>query len=146
MFDSKKYHIIDLSQNLRPGILRADGSYTHGSPNVLYGEPRRLELRQFSMLDNEYMHFVETESHIGTHVEAPSHVMANGGKHKKDVSDFPVEKWIGEAIVLDFNHKMPVKGARQPITPEDLAEVKEGDIILGYNASPDKEIGSASES
>ncbi len=130
MLDLKKYRVIDLSQSLRPGILKVDGSYIYGSPKILYDEPRRLELRQFTYDDNEYMHFIDTETHIGTHVEAPSHVMVGGSEPKKNISDFSVEKWMGEAIVLDFSYRTPIDGVKQPITPEDLSEVREGDIVL----------------
>lgn len=133
MIDLKRYRIIDLTQDLRPGVHKVSGEYMHG-----YGEPpygnRRLELRQWIYkADQHFMHWVETETHIGTHVEVPYHLNINGKEGGRSVSEFPVEKWMGEAIVLNFSHKKPINGKGQPITVEDLKEVREGDIVIPWS-------------
>jgi kynurenine formamidase len=142
MINLKKYRIIDLSQHLRPGICRIDGSYEYGGGMHLEGviQHRRLELREFTYLGgNDSMHFIETETHIGTHVEAPYHVTVDFGKTKKSISEFPPDNWIGEAIVFDFSDKKTINGKRIAITPEDLEEVKKSDIVLmGSRLRPDE--------
>ncbi|MBI2572978.1 cyclase family protein [Candidatus Woesearchaeota archaeon] len=54
-------------------------------------------------------------SHIGTHIDAPFHMIAKG----KKLDQFPIETFIGECIVLTLD---------QP----DLHLIKEGDIVLFY--------------
>jgi len=130
MIDLKKFRIIDLTQELCPGVLKVNGKYLHG-----YGEPpygnRRLELRQWIYEpDHNFMHWIETETHIGTHIEVPYHLNINGKEGGKSVSEFPIENWIGEAIILNFSDKKPINGKGQPITVEDLKGVKEGDIVI----------------
>lgn len=70
-------------------------------------------------------------SHFSTHIDAPVH-MKEGGK---TLTDFPLEKFIGEAIVLD------VRGQKE-IRPS-LENVEENDIVFFYtdhskNAYSDK--------
>jgi len=139
MIDLKKYQIIDLSQELIPGIHKVNGEYTHGTGEPPYGN-RRLELRQF--MDKSggqfyFMHWIETETHIGTHVEAPSHLIINGKEGGKSASEFLPNKWIGEAIVLNFSHKKPINGKGQPITLKELEKVKDGDIVLMWSGFPE---------
>ena len=65
-------------------------------------------------------------THVGTHIEVPYHYLKEG----KDISAFPIEKLIGEAIVVDFSHKK----VREAIDEKDLElyqnQIKEGDIVL----------------
>jgi len=65
-------------------------------------------------------------NHIGTHIEAPYHYLKDG----KDVSEVPLERVVGEAVVLDFTHKKP----NEKIDVDDLErygkDVREGDIVL----------------
>ncbi|KPV63094.1 MAG: Kynurenine formamidase [Candidatus Bathyarchaeota archaeon BA1] len=119
MIDLKKYRIMDLSEEITPGELKVDGTYVHGS------ETRRLEAHQFIYEpDKTFMHWVDTETHVGTHVECPSHYVQDG----KDVSALPIDTFLGEASVLNVKYKKP----GEPITPEDLemSGVKRGDILL----------------
>lgn len=119
VIDLKKYRIVDLSEELVPGTLNTNGEYVHGS------EVRRLEIREFIYKpDNTIMHWVETETHIGTHVEFPAHYVRGG----KDGTSLPIETFMGEAVGIDLGYKKP----GEPLTPEDLekAGVKSGDIVL----------------
>ena len=125
LIDLKKYRIIDLSREMVPGVKSAD-EYVHGK------ELRRLELRRYIYKpDNTIMHWVDTESHIGTHVEGPSHYIRGG----KDISSVPIEHFVGEAVVLNFTDKPPKNGKPQPITPADFekAGVKKNDIVLMWS-------------
>lgn len=57
-------------------------------------------------------------SHFGTHIDAPFHMLTNG----KKLTDFHIEKFIGEAVVIDArNHKE---------IDADLNQVKKGDIVF----------------
>lgn len=125
MFDLQKgYRIIDLSQKIRPGLLELNGDYTWSEL------VRRFHLRQFiDKHDQMVMHFVEAETHVGTHVEVPRHLKGDG----KSCAEMPLENFFGEAIVLNFDSVAPKEGKGQAITPSDLSQVEEGDIVLMYS-------------
>ena len=124
MIDLSKFRIIDLSIELHPGILKVNGEYIHGR------EARRFELRQFIYgLDKTFMHWVETETHIGTHVEMPAHYLEDG----KSASEMPIETFIGEAVVLKFDFLKPKNGKGLPIKAKHLSKVRRGDIVLMYS-------------
>jgi len=130
MFELKDYRIIDLSEKIRPGIRKVNGEYLHGN------QTRRFELRQFIYApDKMLMNWVETETHIGTHVELPAHLTQDG----KSSSEMPVESFLGEAIVLNFSVLKPKDDKGQPITPSHLSKVKKGDIVLMWSSYSGKE-------
>jgi len=130
MFELKDYRIIDLSEKIRPGIRKVNGEYLHGN------QTRRFELRQFIYApDKMLMNWVETETHIGTHVELPAHLTQDG----KSSSEMPVESFLGEAIVLNFSVLKPKDDKGQPITPFHLSKVKKGDIVLMWSSYSGKE-------
>ncbi len=63
-------------------------------------------------------------SHFSTHIDAPSHMVAGG----KTLSDYPIDKFVGEGIVLD------VRGQKEIDT--NLDSVKKEDIVFfltGYS-------------
>jgi len=97
MFEGCK--IIDLSPELVPGR-----------------EDRRLETREYIFeLDNTYMTDIDMMSHIGIHVEGPSHYK----KGLKEIAELPVETFLGEAVCLDVE----TVGKGGSITPDDLARI-----------------------
>ena len=125
MFDLRNYIIIDLSSEIRPGLLKVNGKYLHGN------QTRRFELRQFVYApDKMLMNWVETETHIGTHVELPAHFTPEG----KSSSEMPIKSFLGEAIVLDYTYLKPKEGRGQPILPSHLVKVKKDDIVLMWSS------------
>lgn len=65
-------------------------------------------------------------THNGTHVEVPYHHLKEG----MDLSEFPIEKLIGNLVVLDFSGKKP----HEMITLEEMQaydeQIKKGDILF----------------
>ena len=121
----KGYRVIDLSEELRPDLLEINGDYTWGT------HVRRFVLREFmAKVDDMLEHFVEAETHIGTHVEVPRHLKKDG----KSCAEMPLETFFGEAIVLNFDFLPPKDGKGQPIIPSHLSRVKEGDIVLMWSS------------
>ena len=118
MIDLTKYRIIDLSYELVPGEKKIDGRYFHGEP--FYG--RQVEVQEF-IAYGARMHFIQSQTHNGTHVEAPYKVLDDGA----DIASMPLESYMGEAVVCDFDDR-----PGGPITPADLqqAGVRPGDIVL----------------
>ena len=124
MIGVKDYRVIDLSAEIKPGVLKVDGEYLHGKGN------RRFEIQQFTYAtDKTFMHWVETETHVGTHVELPAHL----DEGAKSCAEMPIEAFFGEAVVLKFRFLKPEDGQGQPIVPSHLGEVKKGDIVLMWS-------------
>jgi len=122
MFPQKKYRLVDLSETIVPG--------------QVYGplqDKRRCEIRPFTFHPGETMHEIDMESHIGTHLEVPSHFMEpRYGRPGKDVSQVPLESLIGEAVLINLSSAEP----RKAITQEDLEKegIRKGDIVLIGNS------------
>jgi len=123
LIDFKKYRLVDLSPKLIPGEVYGPA-----------GDKRRLEVREFSYPPGEKMHQVDMETHIGAHVEVPAHWMpARYKEHGKDLSEVPLESFIGEAVFIDMSKAKP----RTLIAPEMLIEndVRPNDIVLIGNGA-----------
>jgi kynurenine formamidase len=125
LIDLKRYCIIDLSDEIRPGMYKVGGGFIRGRVPPHAGL-RHFEAQQFISIEtNTFMWNVEAETHLGTHAECPAHVITEEGKEGgKSAGEIPVEQWFGEAVVVDLT------GKGQPITPEDLKMVEEGDIVI----------------
>ena len=102
------------------------------SPELVPGkEDRRLAIREYIFdLDNTYMHDIDMMSHIGAHIEAPSHYK----KNLTDVSRLPLSSFIGEAVRLNVKNV----GKARPILPEHIKKisktgVKKNDILILYS-------------
>jgi kynurenine formamidase len=119
MIDLSKYRVIDLSYELLPGERKIDGRYLHGEPFV--GRP--IQVHEFIAFSAR-MHFIQSETHNGTHVESAYKYSEDG----TDIGSMPVESYMGEAVVCDFAHK----SEGEAVTSDNLREagVRGGDIAL----------------
>ncbi|KAJ3888933.1 putative cyclase [Lentinula edodes] len=78
--------------------------------------------------DGFSMHTVSFGSHTGTHIDAPSHFIADG----KTIDQIPLTALVGSAVVLDFTYK----GPKEVITWVDITksphadEIEPGIIVL----------------
>ncbi len=119
MIDLSKYRIIDLSREIVPGERKVDRKYLHREPSG--GRP--AEIQDFFAYEAR-MHFIQGQTHTGTHSEAPYKYSDTGA----DAGSMPLETYIGEAAACNFSAKRP----GSPITPDDLkrAGVKPRDIVL----------------
>lgn len=68
-------------------------------------------------------------SHFGTHIDAPFHMLQDG----KKLDDFPIEHFIGKAIVIDAGKK----NDKNEIIVR-LEEVQEDDIVFFYTGNTEK--------
>jgi arylformamidase len=135
MIDLNKYNIIELSVELCPTIFRLDGVREDPFPStdmdwnetVTYsGGAKRLVLRQIKYPDMDFNELIDMEAHLGTHVETGKHL----DYERPSITDFPVDTWIGEAVVCDFSNKTPVNGERCELNSKDFGKVKKRDIVL----------------
>lgn len=120
------YRIVDLSLEVRPGVEKVDGDYHWGN------QIRRFQIRQFIAPGPHFMYWVEAETHVGTHVELPAHIIDGA----KSATEMPLEMFMGEAVVFDFGFLEPGEDGRRLIQPGHLASVKPGDIVLMWSSRP----------
>ncbi len=114
-----KARVIDLSKKVTPG--KAEGPVGTGK--------RKFEIKPFAFPPGETMHNIEMESHISTHVEAPSHfVPARHGRSAQDVSEVVLTNFFGLAVLVDCANLAP----KTPIGRQILEkfQIKENDIVL----------------
>lgn len=81
-------------------------------------------LQEHKDAENQIVHYsLETGMHVGTHMDAPLHMVKGG----KKLSEFPVEKFIANGHLIDARGKTEISA--------DLLnelELSEGDCILIY--------------
>ena len=84
------------------------------------------ELKENFSAEEEIYHFhISTGMHVGTHMDAPLHMLSKGNK----LSDYPPEKFIGTALVLDAKGSKSIKADIIRTTPH-LDTNNPPDIIL----------------
>ncbi|MDD5698431.1 MAG: cyclase family protein [Victivallaceae bacterium] len=74
------------------------------------------------------MQDIEMSSHCGTHVEFPFHHVKDG----LDAARFPLEKLVGEAVMLDFRHKKNGEAIGIEEVKALDKKIRIGDMVLFY--------------
>ena len=128
--------VIDLSLKMNPGSTEGPSA----KPSRRY-EIQKFEYEPWKIWSGpgETMHYVEMESHVSTHVEAPSHyIPARHGRSAPDLSELPLSTFFGSAVLIDCTKLEP----QTPIGAEILRKfpIQEGDIVLvgkGQHIGPD---------
>jgi arylformamidase len=116
----KMGRVVDLSHRMYPGKEEYGLALeTHFTDELLQGY-QRDEGVWYILQD------IRMSSHCGTHIEFPYHHSKNG----MDAGSFPLERLIGECLLLDFTHKKP----DEPVTLDELKEregkIHQGDMLL----------------
>jgi kynurenine formamidase len=87
-----------------------------------------LEQSAWAARDGYTMEMVEMSTHTGTHIDSPLHFIPEG----KTLEEFPIEKFMGEGIVLD----LAPKESEAAITVDELesfeSEIQTGDVVMLY--------------
>jgi len=116
----KNKKVVDLSHTLLPGQEEYKLEVKNKFVDELLPGYHRPEGSWYIMSE------VTMWSHVGTHIEAPYHYLKEG----MDVSEIPLSRLMGEAVILDFSHKK----TNQAIEREELEaigkEVQEDDIVI----------------
>ncbi len=94
---------------------------------------KNVRMKQVKQLDIDSYNDTEitTTMHIGTHIDAPSHVMDS----EVYISDYPVEKFIGKGVLLDFENQKNIS-----LRKLDQKKIKQDSIVVIYT-NMDKKIG-----
>ncbi len=71
---------------------------------------------------------ITMSSHVGTHVEFPYHHLKTG----KSAAEYPLERLIGDAVLLDFSHKKKDETITKSEIIATEIEIKKGDIVIIY--------------
>ncbi|GAB6101589.1 cyclase family protein [Thermococcus atlanticus] len=79
-----------------------------------YPDDPPVSVRLWAVIDRDgyYMNVLKLGEHSGTHVDAPAHFIPGG----KTVDEMPLEKFIGEGIVLD------VRDGNGPIRLDEIPD------------------------
>lgn len=117
--------VIDLSLEIVPAE-----SWVQFPKKIVVGadEPptRIVTIMDNRSTGNSFAQRIETTTQSFTHIDAPSHFFMDGITNEQ----VPLEKFIGEAVVIDMMHK----NAGEEITAEDLektgVKINSGDIVI----------------
>ncbi len=108
---------IDLTHTLSENI-----SVSPFDDKIVFQQVKTLEKDQYN--DTQII----TTMHIGTHIDAPSHMFPN----QKKINEYPVEKFIGQGILLNF------KNQRQIIMKQDFNDLNFTEKIVLIYTNQDK--------
>lgn len=98
-----------------------DLSQTFGPDMPAYPGDPKSELKQIATVEKDGFtdHQLNSGMHVGTHMDAPLHMIANGAK----ISQINPDKFFGIGKLID------ARGQNQ-IGPELLTNIEAGDIVL----------------
>jgi arylformamidase len=69
---------------------------------------------------------VTMSSHVGTHVELPYHHLKSG----KSAAEYPLQRLVGEAVVLEFSHKKKDEEIQTREIVHTGVQIRPGDIVF----------------
>ena len=69
---------------------------------------------------------IKMGSHVGTHIEFPYHHLKDG----KSAADYPLERLVGDAVLLDFSHKKKNEEITKQEVIDTGVEIRRGDIVF----------------
>ncbi len=72
-------------------------------------------------------HYISVGTHVGTHIDAPLHMLAEG----KTLDQFPIEHFVGRGRLIEVeNNTFDLEKVKQ-------ADIEEGDIVLFHTGMSD---------
>lgn len=110
-----------------------DLSYTLDNSTAVSPLDNKIKMKRVKFLDKDYYNDTEitTTMHIGTHIDAPSHMLDSN----INISDINMSKFIGKGILLNFENQKEIV-----LREDDKEKIVEDSIILIYT-NMDKKIG-----
>ncbi len=124
MIDLAKFRIIDLTLTVVPADawIQFPRKLVKGAKEP----PTKIEAIETIEKHGVFVNYIETTTQSFTHYDAPKHFDKNGLAN----DEVPLERLIGEAVVIDVMHKKP----SEAVTAADLeasgVNVKPGDIVI----------------
>jgi kynurenine formamidase len=88
---------------------------------VYPGDPAtRIKPQGTLATDGSNDHYISVGTHVGTHIDAPLHMLADG----KNLDAMPVEQFVGKGVYVKVeNRQFDLEKLR-------AADIKQGDIVL----------------
>ena len=125
---SKASNMIELSHRLVPGQEEFPLEInTFNTDEVMANTSRVSEHRIERRPDIWYiLQEVKMGSHLGTHVEFPYHHLKDG----KSAADYPLERLVGDALLLDFSHKRKDEEITKEEVEKAAVPIYKGDIVF----------------
>jgi arylformamidase len=112
--------LVDLSHTLYPGREEYHlGLETHFTDD-LYPQYKRSADTWYILQD------ITMSSHCGTHIEFPYHHCRTG----MDAARFPLERLVGDCVLLDFRRKKPGDIVSRAELEEVGGKIRDGDMLL----------------
>ncbi len=100
-----------------------DLTHTFTNDMPVYPGDSTPVLKQTATMEKDHLisYDIKTGMHVGTHMDAPLHMLAGG----KKLSDFPAEKFFGNGVLIDARGKSVVD-----VDVLKGADIQSGDIVL----------------
>jgi arylformamidase len=100
-----------------------------------WDEYRRVRIEADQSLEefNSAVNRFTLADHVGTHVDAPSHIIRGGA----DVDELDIDRLVGPAVVLDMRSADPDHGYTAEDFEHASPHVEPGDIVLLYSGYED---------
>ena len=94
------------------------------------GDPKQ-EIKQIATINKQGWNEkrLTFNSHFSTHIDAPFHMLADG----KKLTDFPIEAFIGEAIVIDAGNMAEIEPCLDAVKPGYIVFFYTGHIRKAYS-------------
>ncbi|WP_344819518.1 cyclase family protein [Microbacterium soli] len=105
--------------------LALGSDYLHNTPEGVKNVQMSFEIiKDYPGGVGQQVRAVTMRLHHGTHVDAPMHFVPGG----KAIDDFPLETFVGEAVLADLT---PYVGENEAVQPEHLQAALKGRSITG---------------
>jgi len=84
---------------------------------VFPGDPKQ-EIKQTATIQSNGWNEkrITFNTHFSTHIDAPFHMLEDG----KKLNDFPMETFLGDAIVIDARNQQEIKPSLDEVKPNDI--------------------------
>lgn len=92
---------------------------------VYPGDPKTV-IKPAGVFDKDGFndHLVSVGTHVGTHIDAPLHMIAGG----KTLDQIPIEQFVGRGCYIKVDGKFDLGAIKQ-------ADIREGDIVLFHTGA-----------
>ena len=99
----------------------------NGQTPIYPGDPAtKIEPAGVLAKDGYTDHYVSIGTHVGTHIDAPMHMLEGG----KSLDQVPIDQFVGRGRLVEVSDN-DFSGVKS-------ADIKEGDIVLFHTAMSDK--------
>lgn len=90
------------------------------STPIYPGDPKTKIKPAGTLEKNDWAdHIITFGNHLGTHIDAPSHMFKNG----RNLSDYPVEKFVGQGCYINATNGVSIELVKK-------AKIQQDDIVL----------------